>query len=495
MYHDKTRLCAGTESITGANNETEALSQTARNVARGLRRPSVPPALIGLIAAGLDLIAVALAFWFTRSDTTDPRTGIAIAIIAALATVGTVHLAKGYRLAALRRFLPGLALLLLAGGGISLVIGMIGGAWVTLPRIAITLLICAFPARGLAHLLAVWARDFGLTERRAVIVGGGLEATRLIEGLAANPDNDIRICGLFDDRDNDRSPPIVTGVPKLGSTRALLDFARTAEIDMLIMALPLSAEQRIRQILDPLRVLPLDVRLSAYSADMEFRRRDPRTGDGGTALLSLISRPLNRGDDMLKRTFDLFGAGLALLILALPMALVALAIRLDSPGPVFFRQPRHGFNHRPIDVWKFRSMHSNQCDVAARKIVTRDDPRVTRVGRFIRKYSIDELPQLYNVLRGELSLVGPRPHALVALSTQQVAFAEIVDGYAARHRMRPGITGWAQINGWRGEIDNPEKLRKRFEHDLYYIENWSLWLDLRILALTPIRILDTTSAY
>ena len=167
----------------------------------------------------------------------------------------------------------------------------------------------------------------------------------------------------------------------------------------------------------------------------------------------------------------------------------------NSPGPILFRQPRHGYNHRPVEVWKFRSMYAGDCDPAARRIVTRDDPRVTRVGRVIRRWSIDELPQLFNVLSGELSLVGPRPHALDAVSSRQESFEAIVDGYAARHKVRPGITGWAQVNGWRGEIDDPEALRRRVEHDLHYIENWSIWLDLRILAMTPLRLLDTRKAY
>ena len=140
-------------------------------------------------------------------------------------------------------------------------------------------------------------------------------------------------------------------------------------------------------------------------------------------------------------------------------------------------------------------MRAADCDPAARRIVTAGDPRVTRVGRFIRRYSIDELPQLFNVLRGELSLVGPRPHAVAAVSSRQQAFESIVEGYAARHKVKPGVTGWAQINGWRGEIDDPEALRRRVEFDLWYLENWSIWLDLYILAVTPLRILDTRKAY
>ena len=140
-------------------------------------------------------------------------------------------------------------------------------------------------------------------------------------------------------------------------------------------------------------------------------------------------------------------------------------------------------------------MHASDCDPAARRIVTRDDPRVTRVGRIIRRWSIDELPQLFNVLAGDLSLVGPRPHAVAAVSSRQQSFEAIVEGYAARHKVRPGVTGWAQIHGWRGEISEPAALTARVEHDLYYIENWSIRLDLYILAITPLRLLDKRHAY
>ena len=179
--------------------------------------------------------------------------------------------------------------------------------------------------------------------------------------------------------------------------------------------------------------------------------------------------------------------GLALIALSPVMALTALAIKLDSRGPVLFRQKRYGFNNELIEVYKFRSMYVEQSDATAAKLVTKGDPRVTRVGRFIRKTSLDELPQLFNVVfKGNLSLVGPRPHAVHAKAVDRL-YDEAVDGYFARHRVKPGITGWAQINGWRGETDNDEKIQRRVEHDLYYIENWSVLFDLYILAHDAVR--------
>jgi len=188
--------------------------------------------------------------------------------------------------------------------------------------------------------------------------------------------------------------------------------------------------------------------------------------------------------------------GSLMLIAALPlMALVALAIKLDSRGPVFFKQKRYGFNNELIEVFKFRSMRTEDTDANALKLVSKNDPRVTRVGRFIRKTSLDELPQLINVaLKGNLSLVGPRPHAVHAKAANWL-YDQVVDGYFARHRVKPGITGWAQVNGWRGETNTSEKIQRRVEHDLYYIENWSVLFDLYILAMTPYALMKTESAY
>jgi putative colanic acid biosynthesis UDP-glucose lipid carrier transferase len=159
---------------------------------------------------------------------------------------------------------------------------------------------------------------------------------------------------------------------------------------------------------------------------------------------------------------------------------IAALIKLDSPGPVLFRQRRHGYNHRIIDVYKFRTMSVQENGTHVQQ-ARKDDPRVTRMGRLLRRTSLDELPQLLNVLTGEMSLVGPRPHALA----HNQLYAEQLDRYANRHRVKPGITGWAQINGFRGPTEDPEKMRQRVQLDLHYIENWSIWLDLKILVLTP----------
>jgi Undecaprenyl-phosphate glucose phosphotransferase len=344
----------------------------------------------------------------------------------------------------------------------------------------------------LARLVRHWTRS-GRLQRHAVIVGGGPAAAELIAALKKDLANDIRICGIFDDRDARRSPPAVAGYARLGTVAELVEFGQVAEIDLLIVSLPLSAENRLLQLLRQLWVLPVDIRLSAHTNKLRFRPR-AYSFIGNVPFFDLFDRPLRDWDRVVKRAFDLFFAALALVVLSPVLLAAVIAIRLDSPGPIFFRQKRYGFNNEVIDVLKFRSLHHHCADPTAAKIVTRNDPRVTRVGRFIRKTSVDELPQLINVLKGELSLVGPRPHVVNGRVSNRL-FEDVVDGYFARHRVKPGVTGWAQVKGWRGEIDSEEKIRRRIEHDLEYIENWSVLFDLKILFLTPFRLLGAENAY
>jgi Undecaprenyl-phosphate glucose phosphotransferase len=475
-------------ALGAVDRNAVGLSEGARAVARSLRRASVPPSLIGALAGVLDATALGLGFWFARYASYGPTfhawstAGLACCLAIGITTLA--WLLGAYRLPTLRRTGRAAGHLLALATTTAVLVGA---------DLAATLLVVAFilPARWLGATLAGAAIDFGLTERRAVVIGGGERGARLMSALADSK-ADIRVCGIFDDRDDSRSPPVVRGVPKLGTLAGLVEFVRAAEIDMLIVTLPLSADGRIREVLKAVEVLPVDVRLSDFSDDPTFRRREGQASGG---LIGVMSRPLRQRQRLLKRALDLVGASIAIALLSPILVLTALAIRLETPGPILFRQPRHGYNHRPVEVWKFRSMYAADCDPMARRIVTREDPRVTRVGRVIRRWSIDELPQLFNVLAGDLSLVGPRPHALDAVSSRQESFEVIVEGYAARHKLRPGVTGWAQIHGWRGEIDDPAALRRRVEHDLFYIENWSIWLDLRILALTPIRLFDGHRAY
>ncbi|MTI17354.1 undecaprenyl-phosphate glucose phosphotransferase [Rhodobacteraceae bacterium RKSG542] len=344
----------------------------------------------------------------------------------------------------------------------------------------------------LSHYTSKWVKNGQLT-RRALLVGGGNAAADLIADLERQPDNDITICGIFDDRGNDRSPPSVAGYQKLGSISDLVEFARIAKIDILLVTIPMRAEKRILELLEKLWVLPVDIRLSAHSEKMRFRNR-ASSFVGTIPFVDVMQKPIADWDYISKRIFDIVIASASLVALSPVFLITALMIKLDSSGPVIFRQKRYGFNNELIEIYKFRSMYQDMTDKNAANLVTKSDPRVTKVGRFIRKSSIDELPQLLNVLRGELSLVGPRPHALSAKAENHL-YEQVVDGYFARHKVKPGVTGWAQINGWRGETDTQEKIQKRVEYDLYYIENWSVLFDLYILIKTPFSLLNTENAY
>ena len=333
------------------------------------------------------------------------------------------------------------------------------------------------------HLLVRRWTGQGRLRRRTVIVGGGKDAEALIEAIMARGGEDIELLGLFDDRNDDRSPESVASLAKLGRVADIIEFARLTRVDLVLVSMPLSAEKRVLDMLRQLWVLPVDIRLSAHMSKLRFTEK-AYSYVGDVPVFDMADRPISDWSRVFKWLFDKVVAMLALILLAPVMIATAIAIKLDSPGPVFFRQKRHGFNNQLIEMWKFRSMYTDKADSGAAKLVTKGDPRVTRVGRIIRKTSIDELPQLFNVLAGDLSIVGPRPHALQA-KADNTLYYEAGEGYFARHRVKPGMTGWAQINGWRGETDTVEKIMQRVNHDLYYIENWSLWLDMKIVALTP----------
>jgi len=337
-----------------------------------------------------------------------------------------------------------------------------------------------------------WTRQ-GRLFRRAAIYGGGTITEGLIGELEVDLDSDVRIMGVFDDRGDDRVDRIIAGYPRLGGLSELVEFARKTRLDVVIIALPITAERRLSQVARALSVLPAEVKIPARSTELRFTR-DTYSRVGNVAMIDLLEKPIADWGGVTKWVFDKVVGTIALLLLAPVMLAVAVAIKLDSRGPVLFRQKRHGFNNELIEIFKFHSMYVDRCDENAAKLVSKDDPRVTRVGRFIRKTSLDELPQLLNVISGSLSLVGPRPHALQAKAAGRL-YAAVVDGYFGRHKVKPGITGWAQIHGWRGETDTPEKIQKRVEHDIYYIENWSLLLDAYILFKTPFALLKSDNAY
>lgn len=350
----------------------------------------------------------------------------------------------------------------------------------------------ALARAGLSALVRHLAR-IGALYRRAVIYGASNVTVDLVRALEADIASDIRIAGIFDDRADERVLDNIHSYKRLGKLEDLIGFARTTRVDLVIVALPVAAEKRLASVVDALSILPIDVKLPANSTVIRFAPRI-YSHVGTVAMIDLWDKPMTDWGWITKAVLDKTIAAAAILTLAPVMAAVAIAVKLESKGPVLFRQRRYGFNNELIHVYKFRSMYVDQADAKASKLVTRNDPRVTHVGRFIRKTSLDELPQLFNVIAGGLSLVGPRPHALQAKAAGRL-YDEAVDRYFARHKVKPGITGWAQINGWRGETDTREKIEKRVEFDLQYVENWSPLFDLYILLRTPLSLLNTENAY
>lgn len=326
-----------------------------------------------------------------------------------------------------------------------------------------------------------------------VVIGTRGRAEWVAEQLTRCGRRNNRLLGVFFDRDDPvEQAENSDGLPK-GAVSELLAYAQTMQIDTALIAVPLDDRARIERIIRELKLFPINVHIVAHSEILPLKLKG-LSHIGDIPLLNVADKPISGWNYLLKWLLDKIVALVMIVFLSPVMAVVALAIKLQDGGPVFFRQKRIGFNNELIEIFKFRSMYVKQCDANASNLVTRGDARVTPVGRFIRKTSLDELPQLLNVLRGELSLVGPRPHATQAKAGDQL-YDKVVDLYFARHKVKPGITGWAQINGWRGETDTYTKIKNRVEHDLYYIENWSIYFDLYILLRTPFELFNDKQAY
>lgn len=332
----------------------------------------------------------------------------------------------------------------------------------------------------------------GKLARPVLIVGAGEQGEALAKSLERSKEPWHRIVGFFDDRVS-RLGPSVNGYPVLGTVDDLVRFLRSQGAEQVLIALPWSARDRITEILRTLRALPVDVGLSPDLVGLDIPNGS-FTREFGVPVLGVFRKPLGGWSYVLKRALDVSVSSLALLLLAPLFGLIALFIKLDNPGPVFFRQRRYGFNHTLIDMYKFRTMYVDQSDPDGELLTQPGDDRITGVGVFLRRTSLDELPQFFNVLRGEMSIVGPRPHAVKAKAAGEL-YELAVEEYAIRHKVLPGITGWAQVNGWRGETDTIDKIVKRVEHDLYYIENWSILFDLRIMLQTVWTAVGGKNAY
>ncbi len=462
-----------------------AREQPAGRAAQHMR-PGTLLDLVCVADAGIVLLAGIVAFWWQAGHVLAPA-GLPFALaLGSVLTLNFLQLGSAYRLQALKDWplqarltatAMAAAVLLVAGIddalGLEMISAQLGALWLT------TALLPTLGMRAVLPWLIRPLEQSGLMALRVAVVGADEQGQRLVQHLrAANAG--VRLVGLFDDRAT-RVPHHAGGNPVLGGIDRLLAFAIRQPIDLIIVALPLDAEARLLDCVRRLRPLSAEIRLCPDLIGFHLGGRGV-TELAGLPLLNIYNCPFAGRARLLKAAMDRILAAFSLVLLGPLLLCIALAIRLGSDGPVLFRQERYGCNHQVIEVLKFRTMWAEACEdgVSTFRQARRGDPRVTPFGRFLRRTSLDELPQLLNVLRGDMSIVGPRPHAIAHAHE----FASLLDAYLARYRVKPGITGWAQVHGLCGETDTLEKMRRRIEHDLYYIDNWSLFLDLRIILRT-----------
>ena len=491
-----------------APDGTKAPSVLAEMMANIPLRPSLSPVMITGLARLLDMALICLAgfvvfqLYLPELPAETVRAYISLVGAGGLITIILFGFLDVYRIQAFRSIVRQGGRLILGWGGVFLML-LAGVFFLKLEGTFSRVFFAGWFIAGMVLILAgrvclsFAVRSLtrqGRLERRTAIVGGGENGESLLRALQKQGETDLRICGVFDDRTDARSPDLVAGHPKLGTVDDLVGYARHAKIDLVIFTIPLIAEQRVLNMMRKLSVLPVDIRLSAHTNKLRFRPRN-YSYVGNLPVFDMADKPIADWDVVIKWMFDKIVGSLMLILLSPVMLATALAVKMDSKGPALFKQKRYGFNNELVEVYKFRSMFTDQADATASRLVTKGDPRVTRVGRFIRKTSLDELPQLLNVVfKGNLSLIGPRPHAIHAKAANQL-YDEVVDGYFARHKVKPGITGWAQVNGWRGETDTQDKIQKRVQFDLEYIENWSVWFDAYILIMTPFALTKSENAY
>ena len=321
--------------------------------------------------------------------------------------------------------------------------------------------------------------------RKTAVIAGANDLGRKLAARMSNPMLGVRCVGFFDDRDASR----IEIKDTLGSISRLADFVRENQIDYIYIALPMASQPRILKLLEDLR----DTTASIYFVPdiFVFDLIQARVGSiGGLPVVAVCETPFRGVNGVVKRISDVVFASLILLLISPLMLAIAVGVKLSSPGPILFKQRRYGLDGKRIVVYKFRSMTvAEDGDVV--KQATRNDSRVTKFGAFLRKTSLDELPQFINVLQGRMSIVGPRPHAVA----HNELYRKLIRGYMIRHKVRPGITGLAQVNGYRGETDTVDKMKARIEYDLAYLRNWSLLLDLQIILKTVVVVLQKQNAY
>jgi putative colanic acid biosynthesis UDP-glucose lipid carrier transferase len=457
---------------------------------------SVREVVYRLVDAVCIMAGLLVAAWITQTPVTERQITVGVVAIVVgsfVAEVGGTY--RSWRGVSVDREMGSILVAWLFAVPTLLVLGLATGELHRFGPRMLCAWFVATPVLIAAHRLLIRGvqkvlRERGLNTRTYAIVGVNDLAFQLARNIDQSPEMGLRLHGFYDDRPQGRLPaiPEELGV-RAGNLDQLLEAARQKRVDTIYITFPMRAEERIRRTLAKLS----DSTASVYLVPdfFVFELLHSRWSSiGGMPVVSVFENPFYGIDGMVKRSMDLALAGLLLLVLALPMAVIAGLVKLSSPGPVFFRQKRYGLDGREIWVWKFRTMRV--CEASGQFTqATRNDPRVTRVGAVLRTLSLDELPQLFNVIQGSMSLVGPRPHA----STQNEEYRRLIRGYMLRHKVRPGITGLAQVNGWRGETDTLSKMEKRIECDHRYIREWSLWLDLKILFRTVFVVFSRKNAY
>lgn len=337
---------------------------------------------------------------------------------------------------------------------------------------------------------ANFIRKRNVNRQRVAIVGATMLGSELEKIFSQEENSEVEFLGFYDDRQRVSENVYQFDMSKLkGDTEQLIKLAKEGLVDIVYITLPLRAELRIKNIVEQLS----DSTVSAHFVPDLFvfdMLSASVTSIKGIPIISILDTPFYGVDGAVKRAFDIVFSSFILIIIALPLLLIAIAVRLSSPGSVLFKQRRYGFRGEEIIVWKFRSMTVSE---DADKVVQakKNDPRITKLGAFLRRTSLDELPQFFNVLQGRMSVVGPRPHAIA----HNEFYRGQVKGYMLRHKVKPGITGLAQVNGYRGETDTLEKMEGRIQYDLNYIRTWSLWLDIKIILLTIFKGFTGAKAY
>jgi exopolysaccharide biosynthesis polyprenyl glycosylphosphotransferase len=436
--------------------------------------PSFPARALQVLDWALVLVVAELAaVWSTGAGLGALPIAQAISFLAAASMLKVgLWLTESYRFA-LSRPRPGRTIGALA-------LGAIGGVMVanfTAPdaraaaALAAIMPLAALVVAAIHGALAVWiaaAHRAGMFSENIVVVGATDASRRLVERLERT--KEARVVAIVEDR-KARAPAAIAGVPVCGALADLMAWDGLAHIDRIVIAAPQASETRLRSVVKRLSTLPHRVDL-LIDVDVNHVAGRGVQRFAGSAVACVSGRPHNFRRALVKRLQDVVLGALALVALAPALFAIAAAIKFDSNGPVLFRQPRSGFNNRVFSLLKFRTMHA-------------DGETVTRLGTLLRRFSLDELPQLINVLRGDMSIVGPRPHAPGMKAGARSADAIIAE-YAHRHRVKPGITGWAQVNGCRGRVTGPTALRERLRFDLAYVARASLWFDLQILARTPL---------